>query len=252
MPGQQSEQCEQAEQEDRMTGRMIEFDAGGAPAPGYLATPDAATGPGAPGVVVLHAWWGLTEPFRQVCDRLAEAGFLALAPDLYRGKTTVSVEEADALGQETDQQVERWRGDIQGAVRFLRQSGATVPADGRGAFALVGFSLGGSYALDMSVNLAEEIAAVVTFYAAWPEPEFRRAKAAYLCHFAEVDPYQPAELAAEMEQALRAAGRPVTVYPYPGTTHWFFEANRPDAYNAAAAALAWERTIAFLNAELRR
>ncbi|MGZ3676777.1 MAG: dienelactone hydrolase family protein, partial [Ktedonobacterales bacterium] len=98
-----------------MTGRMINFDAAGTPAPGYLATPDAATGPGdagAPGVVVLHAWWGLTEPFRQVCDRLAEAGFVALAPDLYRGKTTASAEEADALGSALDQQVERWRGDI--------------------------------------------------------------------------------------------------------------------------------------------
>ena len=72
-----------------MTGRMIEFEANGATAPGYLATPGSATGPG---VVVLHTWWGLTEPFRQACDRLAEAGYVALAPDLYHGKTTDSVE----------------------------------------------------------------------------------------------------------------------------------------------------------------
>src|SRR2546430_12715549 len=89
--------------EDRMTGRMIDFDAAGTPAPGYLATPDAAMGPGgagagAPGVVVLHAWWGLTEPFRQVCDRLAEAGFMAIAPDLYPGKAATTVEEAQAFG----------------------------------------------------------------------------------------------------------------------------------------------------------
>ena len=64
-----------------MTGRMIDFDTTGSPASGYLATPDTVRG--APGVVVLHAWWGLTEPFRHVCDRLAEAGFIALAPDLY-------------------------------------------------------------------------------------------------------------------------------------------------------------------------
>ncbi|MEO7002809.1 MAG: dienelactone hydrolase family protein, partial [Ktedonobacterales bacterium] len=82
-----------------MTGRMIEFDTAGTPAPGYLARPDAATGPG---VVVLHAWWGLTEPFRQVCDRLAEAGFVAIAPDLYRGKTTAKVEEAKALATALD------------------------------------------------------------------------------------------------------------------------------------------------------
>src|SRR5258707_6537695 len=90
-----------------MTGRMINFDANGSTAPGYLATPDAAAGPG---VVVLHEWWGLTEPIRQACDRLAEAGFVALAPDLYRGKTTAKGEEADAFGAAPDQQGEQWRG----------------------------------------------------------------------------------------------------------------------------------------------
>jgi carboxymethylenebutenolidase len=232
-----------------MTGRMIEFDSAGTPAPGYLATPDAAAGPG---VVVLHAWWGLTEPLRQVCDRLAEAGFVALAPDLYRGKTTDSVEEAEALGAALDRDVKRWRGDILGARRYLHQHGATIPADGRGAFGFVAFSLGGSYALDMSIHLADEIAAVVTFYATYPGLDYRGAQAAYLCHFAEDDTFVSAEEVAELEQALQAAGRPATVYTYPGTRHWFFDANRPDAYNAAAAALAWERTIAFLNAELRR
>jgi len=232
-----------------MTGRMIEFDSAGTPAPGYLAAPDAATGPG---VVVLHEWWGLTEPFRQVCDRLAAAGFMALAPDLYRGKTTAAVEEAEALGAALDRNEERWRGDITGVLRFLRHNGATSPADGRGAFGFVAFSLGGSYALDMSIQLADEIAAVVTFYATYPGLDYHSAKAAYLCHFAEDDAYVSAEEAAELKQALQAADRSVTVYTYPGTKHGFFGADRADAYDAAAVALAWERTIAFLNTELRR
>jgi carboxymethylenebutenolidase len=235
-----------------MTGRMIEFDANGSTAPGYLATPDAAGATGAPGVVVLHAWWGLTEPFRQVCDRLATAGFVALAPDLYRGKTTAEVEEAEALAGALNQQEERVRGDIEGAVRFLRQDGATSPADGRGKLAVVGFSLGGAYALDMSVTLAEETAAVVIFYATYTGLDYSRAQAAYLCHFAEDDPFEPAESVAALARELQAAGRPATFYTYPGTTHWFFEPNRPDAYDATAAALAWERTLAFLNTELRR
>ncbi|MFI5273839.1 MAG: dienelactone hydrolase family protein [Ktedonobacterales bacterium] len=238
-----------------MTGQMIEFDTEGAPAPGYLATPDAtadAGAAGAPGVVVLHAWWGLTEPFRQVCDRLAAAGFVALAPDLYRGQTAATVEQAQALATALDGEAEQVRSDIAGAVRFLRQNGATSPADGRGALALIGFSLGGAYALDTSVTLAGEIAAVVIFYATYPGLDYRRARAAYLCHFAEDDPYEPAESVAAMEQELAAAGRPTTVYSYPGTTHWFFEPNRPDAYDAPAAALAWARTLAFLNTELGR
>ncbi|HEX8033172.1 MAG TPA: dienelactone hydrolase family protein [Ktedonobacterales bacterium] len=238
-----------------MTGRMIDFAAAGTPAPGYLATPDAAMAPGAPGVVVLHAWWGLTEPFQQVCDRLAEAGFMALAPDLYRGKTATTVEEAQALASALDGESERVRDDIRGAVQFLRQHGqhaATSPADGRGKFALVGFSLGGAYALDMSVTLAEEIAAAVIFYTTYTGLDYRRAKAAYLFHFAEDDPFEPAESVAQMQQELQAAGRQATIYTYPDTKHWFFEANRPDAYDAAAAALAWERTLAFLNTELHR
>ena len=232
-----------------MSGRMIEFDANGSNATGYLATPDAGTGPG---VVVLHAWWGLTEPFRQVCDRLAEAGFVALAPDLYHGKTTASVDEADALGSALDQDEARWRGDITGALRFLRENGATSTPDGHRQFALMGFSLGGAYALDMSITLADEIAAVVVFYDAYTGLNYRDANAAYLCHYAANDSFVPAERVAAMEEQLRAAGKRAAIYTYPGTKHWFFEANRPDAYDAAAASLAWERTLAFLNAELRR
>ena len=225
---------------------MRAFQAAGRTINAYLAVPEHGSGPG---VLVLHAWWGLTEPFRRVCDRLAEAGFVALAPDLYRGKTTAAVEEAQALGAALDREVERWRGDIAGAVQVLRQHTATHLADARGKLALVGFSLGGAYALDLSVNLAEEIAAVVTFYDSYPGLDYRRASAAYLCHFAEDDPFESAESVAEMEQALQAAGRSATFYTYPGTTHWFFEENRPE-YDAQAARIAWERTIAFLHERL--
>jgi carboxymethylenebutenolidase len=225
---------------------MREFQAGGKTFSGYLAVPENG---GGPGVLVLHAWWGLTEPFRKICDRLAEAGFVALAPDLYHGKTTALVEEAQALGAALDQDVERWRSDISEAVQVLRQHTATKPAGGRGKLAFVAFSLGDAYALDMSVNLAEEIAAVVTFYGSYPGLEYSKASAAYLFHFAEDDPFEPAESVAQMEQELQAAGRPVTVYTYPGTKHWFFEENRPE-YDAEAARVAWERTVEFLHKRL--
>ena len=96
----------------------------------------------------------------------------------------------------------------------------------------------------MSINLAEEIAAVVTFYATYPGLDYQGAKAAYLCHEASEDPYVSAESAVEMHQALGATGRKTTFYTYPGTRHWFFDANRVEAYDASAAALAWERTVA--------
>ena|SRR5690348_9495232 len=227
-----------------MTGRMIEFDANGATALGYLAMPDIG---GGPGVLVLHAWWGLTEPFRQACDRLAEAGYVAVAPDLYHGKTTASVEEAEVFSSALNQEEERVRGDITGALRFLREHGATSPAVG-----LIGFSMGGAYALDTSVEASEQVAAVVLFYATYTGLDFAAARAAYLGHFAENDPFEPPESVAELGRELQAAGKQTTFYTYQGTTHWFFEPNRPDAYDAAAASLAWERTLAFLNATLRR
>lgn len=225
---------------------MREFQAGGRTINGYLAVPERGSGPG---VVVLHAWWGLNDFFKQVCDRLAREGFVAFAPDLYHGKITTSVEEADALSAALDQDVERWRGDIAGAVQVLRQHGATPPANGRGKLALAGFSLGGAYALDTSVTLANEIAAVVTFYDSYPGLEYSRASAAYLCHFAEDDPFESAESVAQMEQELQAAGRSATFYRYAGTKHWFVEENRPE-YDAQAARVAWERTIAFLHEQV--
>lgn len=224
---------------------MREFQVDGRTISGYLAVPEQGSGPG---VLVLHAWWGLTEPFQQVCDRLAEAGFVAFALDLYHGKTTASIEEAEALGGALDRDLERVRGDVAAALQFLRQHDTSNSAHGRDKLALIGFSLGGAYALDTSVTLNEDTA-IVTFYTTYPGLDYQRSQAVYLCHFAENDSFDPPEAVAQMEQELRAAGRPVTFYTYPGTKHWFFEANRPE-YDAGAAQLAWERTITFLHQQL--
>ena len=102
--------------------------------------------------------------------------------------------------------------------------------DGHGKLAIVGFSLGGAYALDTSVTLAQEIAAVATFYASYPGLNYSGANAAYLCHFAEDDPFEPAESVAEMEQELQAAWRPFTFYTYPGKEGDLFHAHPIGAY----------------------
>jgi carboxymethylenebutenolidase len=225
---------------------MKEFQADGRTINGYLAVPEQGSGPG---VLVLHAWWGLTDVFKQVCDRLAREGFVAFAPDLYHGKTAAKVEDAEAVMTELSQDEEGANDDITAAVQVLSQHDATRQTGWRGKFAVVGFSMGGAYALDMSVKQAEEIAAIVTFYATYSGLDYSKAMAAYLCHFAEDDPFEPAESVVEMEQALHAAGKAATFYTYPGTKHWFFEENRPE-YNAEAARLAWERTIEFLHQQL--
>ena len=110
---------------------------------------------------------------------------------------------------------------------------------------MIGFSLGAYYALDLSVAEPERIRSVVVFYGTGGG-DFSRSKAAYLGHFAEMDQFEPPANVDSLEAALRNAGRPVTFHRYPGTGHWFFEPDRAQAFNQAAASLAWERTLAFL------
>jgi carboxymethylenebutenolidase len=205
---------------------------------GYLATP--AAGKGRP-VLVLHAWWGLNSTIKALCDRLAEAGFLAFALDLYHGQVTDQIAEAETLVGALDQKADQARAEIDDAVRFLQRR-----TDASG-IAVIGFSLGAYYALDLSTRLPDAVQSVVLFYGTGPA-DFSKAKAAYLGHFAEVDPHEPQENVDDLEDMLTSAGRTVTFHTYPDTGHWFFEPDRADAYDEAAANLAWERTLAFLNA----
>jgi carboxymethylenebutenolidase len=204
---------------------------------GFLATP--ASGKGRP-VLVLHAWWGLNNTFKAVCTRLAEAGFVAFAPDLYHGKVTHQITEAEALVTALNANSNQAVTDIAAATAFLKERA------GDSAIAVIGFSLGAYYALELSANDPESVQSVVLFYGTGPA-DFSKSKAEYLGHFAESDEFEPQSSVDALEEDLRRAGRPVTFYHYSGTGHWFFEPDRPQVYNQAAANLAWERTLAFLN-----
>lgn len=205
---------------------------------GYLALP--ISGKGSP-VLVLHAWWGLNDTIRAFCTRLAESGFVAFAPDLYHGKVADNIADAESLGNALDTNHKQAKADVAEATRFLNERAGQV---GRG-LAVIGFSLGAYYALDLSVAEPERVHSVVVFYGTGGG-DYSRSRAAYLGHFAEVDPFEPQSNADDLEAALRHAGRPVTFYRYPGTGHWFFEPDRVQAFNQAAAGLAWDRTLAFL------
>jgi len=222
----------------RHQSQKITYQVADQTAQGYLVMPEHGEGPG---VLVLHAWWGLNDTIRAVCARLAEAGFVAFAPDLYHGQVANTIAEAEILGQALDANHLQAKAEIAAATRFLSER--TGQAD-RG-LAVIGFSLGAYYALDLAAADPEHIRSVVLFYGTGGG-DFSTSRAAYLGHFAENDPYEPPSNVNELEESLRHAGRPVTFYHYPGIGHWFFEPDRSDAYNQDAATLAWERTLTFL------
>ncbi len=207
---------------------------------GYLAAPSAGKGRG---VLVLHAWWGLNEAMKAFCRRLAEAGFLAFAPDLYHGRVADDIPGAESLRDELDANAGRARAEVADAARFLRERAAE---GAKGGLAVVGFSLGAYFAVELSVKDPEGVRSVVVFYGTRPGSDYGASKASYLGHFAEKDEFEPRLGVDSLEQSLKSAGRPVTFHHYPGTGHWFFESDRPEAYNQAAANLAWDRTLAFL------
>jgi carboxymethylenebutenolidase len=202
----------------------------------YLATPRDG---GGPGVLVLHAWWGLTPVFTAVCDRLAEAGFVALAPGLFPGgATAATIPEAEALRDAHDEAAVAWP-VVQAAAEQLR----ALPAVAGERVGVVGFSLGAYWALRLSQAQPDRVGAAVVFYGT-DDGEYDGARAAYLGHFAEDDEFEPPEAVRALEARIRAAGRDAEFHVYPGTRHWFVEPDRPE-YDPAAD-LAWERTLAFL------
>jgi carboxymethylenebutenolidase len=208
----------------------------------YLAVPERGTGAG---VLVLHAWWGLTSVFTDACDRLAAAGFVALAPSLFPGgATAATIPEAEALRDAHDEATV-----VEPVVLAAAEQLREVPAVTGSKIGVIGFSLGAYWALHLSQVRPDDVGAVVTIYGT-DDGDYSTARAAYLGHFAEHDDFEPLQSVRALEEKIRAAGCAVTFHVYPGTGHWFVEPNRPDVYNAAAAELVWDRTLDFLKAQL--
>ncbi len=209
---------------------------------GFLAVTPPGKGSG---ILVLHAWWGLNDTMKAVCTQLAESGFVAFAPDLYHGKVADNVADAEALGKALDTNHLQAKAEIADAAMFLNERVGQAEC----GLAVIGFSLGAYYALDLAAADPKHIRSVVLFYGTGGG-DYSTSRADYLGHFAENDEFEPQSNVDSLAESLRRAGRPVTFYRYPGTGHWFFEPDRSDAYNRDAATLAWERTLTFLRSSL--
>jgi len=211
----------------------IKLDVNGRSINAYLANGGGA------GVLVLHAWWGLKPFFKQVCDRLAEQGFTVLAPDLRNGQIAKTIEEAKALMENSDGQLV---GDtVMMAKDYLRELT-------KGKIGLVGFSMGGGWALILASTKPEQIGATVIFYGN-EDADYGKTSSKVMGHYSDNDEWEPNEYVEKTFAAFKSGGVDATLHIYPGVAHWFVEEDRPE-YDPAAAKLAWDRTLEFLHASL--
>ena len=222
---------------------VVEFQAGEQTAQGYLASPWGGEGPG---VIVLQEWWGVDDHIRSICDRFAEEGFFALAPDLYRGETTDQPSEAQQKMMAMN--IAEAEKEMCGAADYV-QALEGVIGEGVGA---VGFCLGGGLAVWAGAN-CPNIAATVSYYYVMPHgrPDFSGLKGPVLGHFGTADDFIPVDEAQALEQDMKAAGVDVRFEYYEGAGHAFFnDTDRLGTYNKELAELSWERTADFLRAAL--
>jgi len=218
-----------------MSGKDITFDVNGEPAAGYLSLPMQ---PEAPGVIVLHAWWGLNPIFKNLCDKLASEGFAAFAPDVNSGRIAKTIDEAKQVMEESDGQ--RKSDIVTAAPDFLRNQ----PKVRKEPFSLIGFSMGAAWSLVLAGERPKDVHKVVMFYGAGEE-DYSKMKLDVLGHFAEKDEWEDEKYIRAMENDMQAAGLKTEFHVYPNTSHWFFENDRPE-FNAEASELAWARTLEFL------
>lgn len=220
-----------------MTGNKIQFQGNGTSYEGYLSAPAQA----GPGIIVIQEWWGLVDHILSVCDRFADAGYTALAPDFFHGKQTKSPDEAGKLFMALN---------IADAEKVLRGAMGALLANSACAgktVGVVGFCMGGQLALYAAATNPEQVSACVDFYGGHPKvhPPLENLKAPVLGFFAEKDGFVSPAVVKELDEKLKAAGKQHEFHTYKGTDHAFFNDARPEVYNKDAAEDAWKRMLQF-------
>lgn len=223
-------------------GEMVTLASNGMAVSGYFAQTPGRKGPG---VVVIQEWWGLVPHIKSVAERLAEAGFLALAPDLYHGKFAKSPGEAERLMMAMN--IDKAEKDLSAGVSYLQEH----TANPTGKVGVIGFCMGGALALYAAAR-NPDIAACIVFYGAHPKirPDLPSLNAAVLGIYGENDKSVTVKSARDLEKKLKDLGKSVEIQIYPGAGHAFFNDERPEVYNKSAAEDAWKRSLDFLTRHL--
>jgi carboxymethylenebutenolidase len=223
-------------------GEMVQFPFAGGTTGGYLAVPEQGSGPG---VIVIQEWWGLVDHIKDLCDRFAAEGFVALAPDMYHGKSAKSPDEAGKLMMAL--RIDEAERDLSAAVDYLETQDSTTS----NKVGVVGFCMGGALAL-YAASKNSKIGACVVFYGIHPKvkPDLPNLEAPVLGNYGEKDHSVPPAVVHDLEQQLKDLGKQVDMKIYKGADHAFFNDTRAEVYDAEASADAWQRTLAFLREHL--
>lgn len=225
----------------------VEFKSNGHTASGYLATPASGSGPA---VLVIQEWWGLDWGIKAMADKLAESGFVALAPDLYHGELAAHDEMDKAGHLMHSMPAERAGKDMSGAVDYL----ASHPAVTSQGIGVVGFCMGGMLSFIIAANRPDKVKAVVPFYG-FPQgdaqPDYSTITAAISGHMAEHDSFFGPDAARALEAKLRGMGKNATLKVHPGSGHAFMAPhNALGTHNPELAAQIWPEVVQFLRTTL--
>ena len=217
---------------------MVQFPNDGRQVAGYLARPSTD---GAPGIIVIQEWWGLVDHIKDVADRFAREGFVALAPDLYEGKQTDEPDDARKLVMEMDR--DKAMSDLVAAAGYLRSIGCR-------RIGAVGYCMGGGLVWELATRQGTIDAAAPYYGRPISAGRAGEVSIPVEAFYAELDQGIPVAGVQEVVTALRDAGKDADLHVYEGAEHAFFNDSRPSSYHAEASADAWRRTLAFFRRTL--
>jgi carboxymethylenebutenolidase len=225
-------------------GEKVTFPSNGTTVHGYLAMPASGSGPG---LIVIQEWWGLDDHIIDVTNRFAAQGFVALAPDLYGGKTTHDAETAGKYLMELP--VDRAARDLSGAVDYLLGRGEVTGA----SVGAVGFCMGGGFVLLLAKLQGAKVSAAVSCYPANAGMlgDLSGVTAKVVIHAGGKDAFISIDAVEALAKTLRDSGTEVTLHVYPDSGHAFLnDENLLGTYDKEAADLLWTRTVDFLKANV--
>ena len=213
----------------------------------FLGRPSTAKEP-LPAIIIIQEWWGLNDHIKDIAQRFAREGYVALAPDLYSRlgyKVTKDPNEAAKLMESLSSQAALR--DLNAATNYLKQQSFI---DGT-RIGVVGFCMGGTFSLMMATHNSD-VKAAVSFYGKVPPVEtFRYQLCPVLYHYGAKDGWVTRQEVERLQQGLKQYTKPGSAYTYPEANHAFFNDTRPEVYRADDAKLAWERTLQFFATHLR-